>query len=128
MLRSAARFPQTLQLCERIARQQRARLGRVALVTLLPQSRVYPHIDHGAYYRIRGRYHVVVKSAQGSPVTAGDETIVMREGELWVFNNKVRHSARNPSSKSRIHLIFDLLPADGSGYFSCSPETPRTIA
>ena len=83
VLRSAARFPKTLQLCERIARQQGALLGRAALVALLPQSRVYPHVDHGAYYRIRDRYHIVLKSAQGSPLTAGDETVVMREGELW---------------------------------------------
>jgi len=127
VLRSAARFPQTLELCESIARQQGARLGRAALVTLLPQSRVYPHIDHGAYYRVRDRYHIVVKSAQGSPLKAGDETVVMRESELWVFNNKVRHSARNSSSEPRIHLIFDLLPAEGRRYFSFPPESPREI-
>ena len=128
ILRSAARFPRTLQLCERIARQQGAILGRVALVALLPHCRVYPHIDHGAYYRIRDRYHIVLRSAQGSPLTAGDETVVMREGELWIFNNKVRHSARNPSSEPRIHLIFDLLPVDGSGYFSLPLEDSRKIA
>lgn len=128
VLRSAARFPRTLQLCERIAGQQEAALGRVALVALLPQSRVYPHIDHGAYYRIRDRYHIVISSTAGSPLTAGGETVIMREGEVWVFNNKLRHSARNPSPEPRIHLIFDLLPGDGSGYFSYPLEETRKIA
>ena len=128
VLRSAARFPRTLRLCERIASQQDAGLGRVALVALRSQCRVYPHIDHGAYYRIRDRYHIVLKSPPGSPLTAGGETVVMREGEVWVFNNKVTHSAHNLSPEPRIHLIFDLLPGDGNGYFSYPPEETRRIA
>ena len=69
------------------------------------------------YYRIRDRLHLVLKSADGSPLTAADETVVMREGELWAFNNKVLHSAANPSEHSRAHLIFDLLPPPGKGRY-----------
>lgn len=36
----------------------------------------------------------------------------MREGELWWFDNKAVHEARNDSASDRIHLIFDLIPAD----------------
>ena len=117
VLRTAARFPRTLACCERIADGLGAELGRATLVALLPESKVYSHVDTGAYYRIRDRYHLVLRSRGGSPLTAGDDTVVMREGELWVFNNKVRHWANNPSSEPRIHLIFDVLPAAGRGHF-----------
>ncbi len=113
---AASRFPRALAFCEAVAGEFDATLGRAALVALLPKRRVYPHIDSGAYYRIRDRLHLVLRSIEGSPLSAGDETVVMREGELWAFNNKVIHWAENLSSDRRIHLIFDLLPARGRGF------------
>ena len=118
LTRAAARFPRTLALCERIADEWGATLGRATLVGLLPKSRVYPHIDTGAYYRIRDRLHLVLRSPEGSPLAAEEETVTMREGEIWVFNNKVRHWANNPSKEARVHLIFDLLPTRGRGYYA----------
>lgn len=106
-----------MAFCESVARSVGGQLGRATLVALLPESEVYPHIDTGAYYRIRDRYHLVLRSRAGSPLTAGDESVVMHEGELWSFNNKVRHSASNPSGERRIHLIFDVLPELGQGRF-----------
>ena len=124
VLRMAANFPRTLAFCSGVADSASGQLGRATLVALLPESRVFPHIDAGAYYRIRDRYHLVLKSPGGSPLTAGAETVVMREGELWVFNNKVRHSATNPSKKPRMHLIFDVLPKAGRGYFVLPLQSP----
>lgn len=118
LMRAAAKFPRTLALCQSTADEWGAVLGRATLVALLPKSRVYPHIDSGEYYRIRDRLHMVLRSPEGSPLAAGGETAVMREGELWVFNNKVRHSAENPSNEPRIHLIFDLLPPPGRGHYA----------
>ena len=117
VMRVAARFPQSLEFCENTAASIGGEIGRATLVALLPEREVFPHVDAGAYYRIRDRYHLVLKSREGSPLTAGGETVVMREGELWIFNNKARHSAVNPSKEVRIHLIFDVLPAAGRGYF-----------
>ena len=117
-MRAAAKFPRALAFCEGIADEWGAALGRATLVTLLPRSRVYPHIDTGDYYRIRDRLHLVLRSPEGSPLAAGEETVVMRERELWVFNNKVRHWAENLSDEPRIHLIFDLLPPPGRGHYA----------
>ena len=111
-------FTNTYSFCLNFAREIEGELGRATLVALSPNRQVYPHIDHGEYYRIRDRYHLVVSSSAGSPLTAGEETVVMREGELWVFNNKVRHSAFNTSGEQRVHLIFDILPPPGKGIFS----------
>ena len=49
----------------------------------------------------------------------------MREGELWVFNNKVVHSAENVSDQIRVHLIFDIKPKNNSGYFVQSEKSNR---
>ena len=114
--RSARKFPRTLAWCESVADTLSGTLGRATLVALLPHGRVLPHIDAGAYYRIRDRFHLVLRSAGGSPLAAGDERVVMRPGELWAFNNKARHWADNPSDESRLHLIFDVLPAPGRGF------------
>ena len=122
LTRAAAKFPSSLAFCEGVAAASGASLGRVTLVSLQPRSRVFPHVDVGTYYRIRDRFHLVLRSPGGSPLAAGDERVVMREGELWVFNNKVRHSANNPSGEPRVHLIFDLLPAPGRGLYAFPPD------
>ena len=110
---AAKMFPCTLEFCNSMARMQRGTLGRATLVALLPLGRVFPHIDSGTYYQFRDRYHLVIRSSNGSRIATDSGEVLMREGEVWVFNNKVRHWAKNPSNKPRIHLIFDLLPLSG---------------
>ena len=119
--RSAARFPHALAFCERVAERQGGELGRATLVALQPRGWVRPHVDAGAYYRVRDRFHLVLQSPAGSPLTAGGETVVMREGELWAFDNKARHDARNPTDEPRVHLIFDVRPRAGRGYYVLPP-------
>lgn len=128
LMRAAAKFPRALAFCESIADEWGADLGRATLVALLPRSRVFPHVDMGDYYRIRDRLHLVLRSPEGSPLSAEEETVTMREGELWVFNNKVKHWADNPSEQPRVHLIFDLLPAAGRGFYAYPPDTTETAA
>ena len=126
---AAAEFPRTLAFCERVAENLGGALGRATLVALQPKSRVFPHVDAGAYYRIRDRFHLVLKSRRGSPLSVGDETAVMRVGELWAFNNKERHWAYNPSEEPRVHLIFDVLPPPGRGFYAFPPdEADRSVA
>ena len=115
--RSAARFPLALTFCQRIADLQGGTLGRATVVALQPHGWVRPHIDTGAYYRVRDRFHLVLRSRNGSPLTSAGETVVMREGELWVFDNKAEHEARNLTAEPRVHLIFDVLPAPELGYY-----------
>ncbi|MEO1520627.1 MAG: aspartyl/asparaginyl beta-hydroxylase domain-containing protein, partial [Cyanobacteria bacterium J06633_2] len=101
-------FPQILNWVEQFATAQDGELGRVTIVRLAPRGRVYRHIDHGEYYRLRDRYHLVLHSSAGSLLGAGDEWICMQPGECWWFNNKAPHEAYNPSDDWRIHLIFDV--------------------
>ena len=86
-------------------------LSRISVVRLNPHGRVYPHIDEGDYYKVRDRYHLVLRSPGGSEMNSGGEEVVFRDGELWWFNNKAVHDAFNPSAEGRIHVIFDVLPS-----------------
>ena len=84
-------------------------IGRVRVSNLDPGKEIIPHIDNGAYYVHRDRYHLVINSVNGTQFTAGDEAVTMHENELWWFDNKKMHSVKNLGDRSRTHLIFDLL-------------------
>lgn len=107
----AAQYPLACRFLEETAMALDSLLGRAKIVCLPAGQRVYPHIDRGEYYRLRNRYHWVLRSSAGSWLKAGDEEVRMREGELWWFDNNVLHEAHNDGDEDRIHLIFDLLPA-----------------
>lgn len=107
---TSADFPTARAFLDDIANALACDLSRAKIVSLPAGKRVYPHIDRGEYYRLRGRYHLVLKSAQGSWLKAGDEEIRMQEGELWWFDNDQMHEAYNDGDEDRIHMIFDLLP------------------
>ncbi|NHA13635.1 aspartyl/asparaginyl beta-hydroxylase domain-containing protein [Thioalkalivibrio sp. XN279] len=104
-------FPATVAFIEQFAAEVRGTPGRARFACLPPGKTVLPHIDRGEYYRLRDRYHLVIRSEHGSVLNAGNESVRMREGELWWFDNKAVHDACNDSASDRIHLIFDLLPA-----------------
>ncbi len=106
---AAPYFPLTLAWLHATADKLGGELARVLFARLPPGGQVYRHIDHGAYYARRNRYHLVIHSAGGSPMVCGRERVVMQEGELWRFDNKRPHEASNPSDTPRVHLIFDML-------------------
>jgi|SRR5579863_5367152 len=84
------------------------RIGRVLLTKLAPGKRIYRHTDtgdHAAYYE---RFHVVLQSSPGCLFNAGDETICMRTGEVWWFQNQAEHEVINNGTDDRIHLIVDI--------------------
>jgi aspartyl/asparaginyl beta-hydroxylase (cupin superfamily) len=91
--------------------------GRVKIVNLPPGKRVYPHIDRGAYYLVHARFHLVLRSTEGSMLRVDGETQRLRNGELWWFDNNKVHEAWNEGDENRIHLIFDVLPAAHSESF-----------
>lgn len=108
----AAGYPAIMQWTESFARREGKRVARVLLAKLKPHGQVYPHVDGGDYYQIRDRYHLVLASASGSNMICGNEEVVMREGDVWWFDNKQLHAASNTSASDRTHLIFDLEYAD----------------
>ncbi len=106
------KFPRALAFLTEFAREMNCHLSRATIVRLKPESKVFRHIDEGSYYFLRDRFHLVLQSPAGSVLMSGGEEVRMQEGELWWFDNKQYHEARNESGDWRIHYIFDLLPAD----------------
>jgi len=106
----AVRFPITMGMMSALADRLGGSLGRAMIVRLKPRSSVGRHVDGGAYYAVRDRYHLVLDSPSGSVLQSGDEDVRMWPGELWWFDNKQLHAARNDSNEWRVHCIFDLLP------------------
>lgn len=107
---TSARFPLACALMENYAKNIDGTLSRAVIVRLKPKGVVYLHIDHGSYYFLRDRHHLVLKSAKGSLMMSGGEKVLMKEGELWWFENNQHHQAMNNSDEWRIHYIFDILP------------------
>jgi len=105
------KLPRVCNFLEKFAQDWGGELSRAKLVLLPPGNRVYAHIDRGEYYWVRERFHLILQSGeQGSWMLTADEEIRMKTGELWRFNNKGMHEARNDSEVDRIHFIFDLRP------------------
>jgi outer membrane protein assembly factor BamB/orotate phosphoribosyltransferase len=105
-------FPRAVAFMTEFAQEMNCCLSRATIVRLKPKSHVFRHIDEGSYYFLRDRFHLVLRSPTGSVLMSGGETVRMKEGELWWFDNKQFHESHNESGDWRIHYIFDLLAAD----------------
>ena len=59
------------------------------------------------------RIHLSIITNDEVWFTVGNETIHMREGELYEINNRRMHSVKNAGSEDRVHLIMDyVLPGE----------------
>lgn len=105
-----AKFPRLFELLCQFAASQKATLTKITIARLLPQSHIFPHIDPGGFFDRRDRFHLVLAAEEGNCLRSGGETVSMKPGELWWFDNKKLHSASNFSDRPRVHVIFDLLP------------------
>lgn len=101
-------FPESMRFFDRFQKKRGGGYGRVVFVRLKPHSLVYRHYDSEPWLRERNRYHLVIQSAEGSYMTSGTETATFQDGDLFLFNNMVMHTAENRSSEWRIHAIFDM--------------------
>ncbi|HXJ61894.1 MAG TPA: aspartyl/asparaginyl beta-hydroxylase domain-containing protein [Verrucomicrobiae bacterium] len=90
-----------------LAESPRLRLGGV-LMTKIPAGRnVYPHHDlgtwHSEYYTTK--LWMPLRANDQCFNTSEDETVVMRPGSVWTFNNLLVHSVHNQGDTERIALI-----------------------
>ena len=108
----ADRCPRIYSWVEQFANELGGDLSRVSVVRLNPHGKVYPHIDEGDYYKVRDRYHLVLRSPGGSEMNSGDEQVVFRDGELWWFDNKAVHDAFEAHSAEGLDSAWT--PAEAS--------------
>lgn len=84
------------------------RLGRVLITRLAPGKKIDPHVDGGTHAAYYNRYHFILQNNPGSIFRCGNESVTMRPGEIWWFDNSVEHSVENYSNDDRLTMIIDL--------------------
>lgn len=87
---------------------QGLRLGRVLITRLLPGNVITPHVDGGSHAEYYERYHCILQNLPGSNFRAGNETICMKTGDLYWFDNSQEHEVLNYSADDRLTLIIDI--------------------
>jgi hypothetical protein len=97
--------PILFDLMRRVEGEQ---LGRVLITKLAPGNEITPHEDGGAPATFYDRYHIMLQNGPGSLFHCGDETVTMKAGDVWHFDNTKTHSVINNSRDDRITLIADI--------------------
>lgn len=97
--------PILFDLMRRVEGEQ---LGRVLITKLAPGKEITPHEDGGAPATWYERYHCILQNCPGSIFNCGDETVTMKAGDVWWFNNELTHSVVNNSADDRLTMIADI--------------------
>ena len=93
-----------------MTRLEAVQLGGVLITRVGPGKQVAPHDDRGRWHPefFRTKAYVVLTSPPECYNTCGDETVVMKPGECWLFDNLELHSTVNNGDADRITLIVSL--------------------
>lgn len=87
------------------------RLGRVIITRLPPGKTITPHVDGGAPATFFDRYQIMLRCLPGVQFKAGDETLIAKTGDVFMFDNTLEHSVVNFSADDRIACIVDIKSA-----------------
>lgn len=82
----------------------------IALLINLPKNKkILPHIDSGNEHFFKtSRIHIPITTNVECKFTVSNETIHMKEGNIWEINNSFKtHSVSNDGDTDRIHLLID---------------------
>lgn len=106
-----AELPQARSIIFALMRQiEGERLGPVMITRLAPGKRIYPHDDGAAHTSYYKRHQIALHSEPGVLFRAGDETVAMRTGDIWWFDNSIEHEVVNNSPDDRLAMIVDIRP------------------
>lgn len=91
--------------------------GKIVVAFLPPGKVIKPHRDSGEYYTFHNRVHVPLLTDPGVVMSVDGEDYHMAVGQVYLFQNRRRHAARNLSPMGRLHLIVDVLDPRYSAAF-----------
>lgn len=69
---------------------------------------VREHADLGVYYENYHRCQVCLQAEDDTVFTCAGEDLVMKPGEIWVFDNTRPHSVRHRGNHDRVALVVDV--------------------
>ena len=88
-------------------------LGNILITKLPAGERILPHIDTGwAPEFYQSKFYVILKANEQCLNRCGGESVVMRAGEIFQFENRVSHSIENNGETERVALIVTLRSED----------------
>lgn len=89
-----------------MARVQAVYLGGILITRIPPGKAILPHIDTGWHPTFMNcKAYVILQANERCLNHCEGETVIMRPGEAWLFNNLVMHSVENHGDQDRIALI-----------------------
>lgn len=93
-----------------MARLEAVQLGGVLITRVAPGRQVAPHDDRGRWHPefFTTKAYLPLASNDKCINTCADETITMRVGEAWLFDNLKTHSTVNDGDSDRITLIVSM--------------------
>jgi len=89
-----------------MAMVQAVYLGGILITRIPPGKAILPHADKGWHPEFMNcKAYVILQANEQCLNRCEDETVIMKPGEAWLFNNLVTHSVENRGEKERIALI-----------------------
>ena len=82
-------------------------LGGILITRIPAGGSVKPHHDRGSWHAefFNRKCYVIIKANEHCVNRFEDEEVVMKTGEVYLFNNLVTHSVTNGGDSERITLI-----------------------
>ena len=107
---NAARCPRTMQAIEQVPLCRVPNRSPSVLFSLLrPGARIPPH---NGMVNTRLICHLPLVVPGPCPFRVGNETREWVEGKAWVFDDTIEHEAWNPTSATRVILLFEIWRPD----------------
>jgi hypothetical protein len=90
-----------------MAREKAVYLGGILITKIPPGGEVKPHHDRGGWHAefMNTKIYVGIQGNQQCTNYCEDESLVIRPGEAWTFNNLLTHSVVNHGDCDRITAI-----------------------
>lgn len=84
-------------------------LGGILLTRIPAGAAILPHVDRGWHPSIMDtKAYVILQANEHCTNRCGGETVIMRAGEVWLFENQITHSVENNGDIPRIALIVTM--------------------
>lgn len=98
---------------------------RIAIVEMVPNGKIAPHIDGQAHAAAAHRLHIPLIVPPGTEYKVDGKKFKMPPGFAYDFNNRKQHSVRNKSPRPRVNILVDFLPNPGPPMQTALP--PRFV-
>ena len=87
---------------------EKMKIYKLALVGLVPNGIIRPHIDTAIPLRCVNRIHIPIITHPHIKTYIDHKEYHLEAGKIYNFNNTLLHSVKNTSDLMRVHIIVDV--------------------